>query len=199
MIGAINGILVEKSAPNILVEAYGVGYEIEVPLSSFFKLPELQQPVRLRTHLAIRDDAHTLFGFVTDEERDLFRSLIKVNGVGAKVALGILSGISVPDFSLCVQDNNVYALTRLPGIGKKTAERLIIEMRDRLPDVDSATTVSDQGMAPRPVSAREEAISALVALGYKPQDASRMADRADQDEANSEQILRAALQATLKG
>lgn len=198
MIGRLNGMIVEKKAPHLLLDVQGVGYELEVPMSTFFRLPGLNESVLLKTHLAVREDAHTLFGFLTDDERNLFRSLIKVNGVGARVALGILSGISVPDFVLCVQDNNLAMLTRLPGIGKKTAQRLVIEMRDRLPDTDAAVTSSKGVVALAAESPRDEAISALVALGFKLSDATKLADSAAGEDATSEQILRAALQSTVK-
>lgn len=198
MIGRITGKLVEKNAPYLLVDVNGVGYELEVPMSTFFSLPELNQAVQLKTHLVIREDAHSLYGFLTEAERELFRSLIKVNGVGARVALGILSGISVHDFALCVQENDLAMLTRLPGIGKKTAERLVIEMRDRLPDSDGvARTVAKSHAAAAP-SPREEAVRALIALGFKPSEAGKMADQANFEQASCEEILRAALQATVK-
>lgn len=198
MIGRLTGKIVEKKAPYLLLDVGGVGYELEVPMSTFFALPAQDQSVRLKTHLAVREDAHVLYGFLSDAERDLFRSLIRVNGVGAKVALGILSGISVDDFILCVQEKNLSTLTRLPGIGKKTAERLVIEMRDRLPASDRLDAALPGAIESRAESPKSEAISALLALGFKLPDATRLAEGANRENASSEEILRAALQATVK-
>ncbi len=198
MIGCLRGIVGEKQAPHVVIEVNGVGYDVETPMSSFFNLPASGEKVFIRTHLVVREDAHILYGFLTEQERALFRSLIKVNGVGPKVALGILSGVSVEDFCLCVSDNNVAALVRLPGIGKKTAERLMIEMRDRLPEQTKGTTKTTGGALAQKTSAVDEAISALVALGYKPQDAEKRARAVANDEASSEQIIRSALQSAVK-
>jgi Holliday junction DNA helicase RuvA len=198
MIGFLRGTVHEKQAPHVVIDVNGVGYDIETPMSSFFNLPALGEKVSIRTHLVVREDAHILYGFLTEQERALFRSLIKVNGVGPKVALGILSGVSVDDFCLWVSDNNVAALVRLPGIGKKTAERLIIDMRDRLPDQLGSATNVPSGVSVQPTSSIEEAISALVALGYKPQDAEKRARAVARDNASSEQIIRSALQSAAK-
>ena len=194
MIGFLRGQLIEKQAPFVLIDVNGVGYDVETPMSSFFNLPAVGEPVHIRTHLVIRDDAHILFGFLTEQERAMFRNLIKVNGVGPKVALGILSGISVLDFCQCVTDNNITALVRLPGIGKKTAERLIIEMRDRLPD----QVVSGESVAVQQHSPQAEAISALVALGYKQAEAEKRVKAIATDNASSEQMIRLALQSVIK-
>ena len=134
MIGRLRGILAEKKPPYLLLDVNGVGYELEAPMGTIFQLPEVGAEVTLHTHLAVRDDAHLLFAFATEAERTLFRTLIKVNGVGAKLALTILSGISADDFARCVQESDTASLVRLPGVGKKTAERLVVEMRDRLDD-----------------------------------------------------------------
>jgi len=198
MIGFLRGTVDEKQAPHVVIDVNGVGYDVETPMSSFFNLPALGEKVSIRTHLVVREDAHILYGFLTEQERALFRSLIKVNGVGPKVALGILSGVSVDDFCVWVSDNNVAALVRLPGIGKKTAERLIIDMRDRLPEETVATTSPSSGLQKQKTSAVEEAISALVALGYKPQDAEKRARAVANDDASSEQIIRSALQSAAK-
>lgn len=198
MIGFLRGTVDEKQAPHVVIDVNGVGYDIETPMSSFFNLPALGEKVSIRTHLVVREDAHILYGFLTEQERALFRSLIKVNGVGPKVALGILSGVSVDDFCLWVSDNNVAALVRLPGIGKKTAERLIIDMRDRLPEQLGSVTSVPSGVSAQPASSIEEAISALVALGYKPQDAEKRARAVASDNASSEQIIRSALQSAAK-
>ena len=166
MIGRLRGVLIHKSPPLLLLDVQGVGYEVEAPLSTFYGLGEPGTEVILLTHLIVRDDAHILFGFATDAERKLFRSLIRVSGVGAKMALGVLSGMGADDFAQCVQTGDAAALTRLPGIGKKTAERLIVEMRDRLDDVSGGGAPSLPGTG-TPANPQEEAIQALVALGYK--------------------------------
>jgi Holliday junction DNA helicase RuvA len=196
MIGFLRGILAVKKAPSLVLDVNGVGYEIDAPMSTFYKLPAVGETVKLHTHLAVREDAHTLYGFYTEAERALFRSLIKTTGVGAKLALAILSGISVDDFHRCVQANNTAMLVRLPGIGKKTAERLIIEMRDRLPDIEGeVVTVSTGGIsAPVELSPVPDAVSALVALGFKPQDANTMVRAISAEGKTSEDLIRLALQ-----
>ncbi|MCU7810337.1 MAG: Holliday junction branch migration protein RuvA [Candidatus Thiodiazotropha sp. (ex Notomyrtea botanica)] len=202
MIGRLRGEVAQKQAPHLLLDVNGVGYELEAPLSTFFNLPETGQSVMLYTHLAIRDDAHVLYAFATESERALFRSLLKVSGVGAKMALAILSGMSAEEFSRCVENEDVGSLVRLPGIGRKTAERLIVEMRDRLAkmsDLSSAITPSSTAQTGRPQTSRSDAVAALVALGYKPQDAGRMVKAVAVDEMDSEALIRAALQSTVKG
>jgi Holliday junction DNA helicase RuvA len=178
-----------------VLDVQGVGYEIEAPMTTFYNLPAIGEQVKLHTHLVVREDAHILFGFSTETDRLLFRTLIKVNGVGPKLALTILSGLSAEDFHLCISDNNVQALVRLPGIGKKTAERLIIEMRDRLPDLGSVESGQTTGNAPSSLAnnAKQEAISALIALGYKAQDAHKMVQNISADK-SCEDIIRLALQ-----
>ncbi|ORU92868.1 MAG: Holliday junction DNA helicase RuvA [Cycloclasticus sp. symbiont of Bathymodiolus heckerae] len=198
MIGFLRGTVFEKQAPQVVIDVSGVGYAVETPMSSFFNLPALGEQVMLRTHLVVREDAHILYGFLTEQERALFRSLIKVNGVGPKVALAILSGVSVDDFCLWISDNNVAALVRLPGIGKKTAERLIIDMRDRLPEQTSDSSTGSKAATTQRISPIEEAISALVALGYKQQDAEKRVRAVADDDANSEQMIRSALQSAIK-
>ena len=200
MIGQIRGILIHKQPPHLLVDVQGVAYEIEAPMTTFYKLPDTSAEVTLFTHLAIRDDAHLLFGFATHNERSLFRTLIKVNGVGAKMALTILSGMEADHFAQCIRDGDADSLVRLPGVGKKTAERLIIEMRDRLKDwelssVASSTADNAPGQAGRQP---DDAVSALVALGYKPQEASRLVYAVATDEMSSEEIIREALKASVK-
>jgi len=202
MIGRLRGEIADKQAPFLLLDVQGVGYELEVPLSTFVELPETGQPVTLHTHLAIRDDAHVLYGFRAPAERSLFRSLLKVNGVGAKMALGILSGMDAGEFAQCVQDEDLAALVRLPGIGRKTAQRLIVEMRDRLARLDlepPGATASRGAAGPaRPATPLADAVAALTALGYKPQDASRMVKAVEAPGLSSEQLIRAALQAAAK-
>jgi len=197
MIGFLRGVLAAKKAPSLLLDVNGVGYEIDAPMSTFYKLPALGETVTLHTHLAVREDAHTLYGFHTEAERALFRSLIRTTGVGAKLALAILSGISVDDFHRCVQMNDTAMLVRLPGIGKKTAERLIIEMRDRLPSASEGLVVSASTggvSAPVEVSPVPDAVSALVALGFKPQDANAMVRAIPVEGKTSEDLIRLALQ-----
>lgn len=194
MIGFLRGRLALKQPPQLLIDVGGVGYEVEAPMSTFYDLPETGAEVELLTHLVVRDDAHILFGFLTHGERRLFRDLIKVSGVGAKMALGILSGISAADFARSVRDDDTKRLTKLPGIGKKTAERLVVEMRDRLDIIDEPGTPVRPGAVPaREASPADEAFDALVALGYKPREASRMVGGVEQAGLNSEEIIRQAL------
>lgn len=193
MIGLLRGIILHKQPPSLLLDVNGVGYEIDAPMSTFYQLPADDSPVTLYTHLAIRDDAHVLFGFATSSDRTLFRALLKVNGVGGKMALAILSGMTAEEFTQCVQVGDVTALTRVPGVGKKTAERLLIEMRDRLPVIasgDGAQVV----LAQQPASPSNDALDALLALGYKPAEAQRMLKTVDQQNMNTEDIIRQALQ-----
>ena len=197
MIGRIRGVLLEASPPHLLLEVGGVGYEIETPLSTFERLPKLQSEVRLYTHVAIREDTQLLFGFLTETERRLFRALIKVNGVGARTALGVLSGTSPEEFAVWVETKDLTRLTRLPGIGKKTAERLIVELCDRITDWRPGVG----GAAPAGAAfsdAKTDAISGLVALGYKPQEASRHVQSLDTEGLSSEAIIRAVLRGQLQ-
>lgn len=202
MIGRLRGILLEKHPPTLLIEVGGVGYEVDAPMSTFYGLPTVGESVTLHTHLVVREDAQLLYGFGSLGERRLFRSLIKVNGVGPKLALTILSGISAEEFAGCVHDSDTARLTRLPGVGKKTAERLVVEMRDRLADWGGDAAPAVPGG--EPVTAAEggdpvrDAVSALTALGFKPQEASRMVRGVDCQDLSSEQIIRIALQAAAK-
>ncbi len=195
MIGRLAGVLLEKRPPFLLIDVGGVGYEVEAPLSTFYDLPQTGEPLVLYTHLAVREDAHLLFGFASDAERRLFRELIKISGVGAKVALAILSGMSASEFATCVQAGDVKALTRMPGIGKKTAERLIVEMRDRLDkalaggDVSLPNTASPAAAA----CAGDEAQAALIALGYKPAEAARLIGAVGGQAQTTEELIRLAL------
>ena len=197
MIGFLRGVLVAKKAPSLLLDVHGVGYEIDAPMSTFFKLPTVGEEVSLHTHMAVREDAHTLYGFLTESERALFRSLIKVSGVGAKLALGVLSGLSVDEFHRCIQSGNTAVLVKLPGIGKKTAERLVIEMRDRLPETDGGSVVvtGAGGVSVlREDSPVADAVSALVSLGFRPQDANAMVRGIPAEGKSSEDLIRLALQ-----
>ena len=201
MIGQLRGKLIHKQPPHLLIDVQGVGYEIEAPMTTFYNLPATGEEILIYTHLVVRDDAHLLFGFASTSERHMFRTLIKINGVGAKMALTILSGIETDDFARCIQENDSVRLTRLPGVGKKTAERLIIEMRDRLKDWDnkdaiSATIQNTPGEDNRNHTA--DAISALISLGYKPQEASRFVHIVATEAMESEEIIREALKASVK-
>ena len=202
MIGRLRGLLVWKQPPGLMIDAHGVGYELEASMNTFQSLPELGAEVALFTHLAVREDAHALYGFASTAERGLFRNLIRVTGVGPRLALLILSGMSVDAFGRCVRENDATALTRLPGIGKKTAERLIIEMRDRIGGLGAhpAAIVLPGGHAAAAADAlpREDAISALVALGYKLPEASRMVQSLDTEGLTSEAIIRLALQSSVR-
>jgi Holliday junction DNA helicase RuvA len=198
MIGFLRGVLVAKKPPALLLDVRGVGYEVDAPMSTFYKLPDLGEEVFLYTHLAIREDAHSLFGFVSEAERALFRTLIKVNGVGAKLALGILSGLSAEEFHRCVEYQDTARLVRLPGVGKKTAERLIIELRDRLPELGSVT-LPGAGTLPMPAaSPADDAVSALIALGFKPPEAGALVRKIPVEGKSSEEIIRLALQSAAK-
>ena len=201
MIGCLRGRLIQKQAPWLLIDVQGVGYEVEAPMTTIYRLPELNEEVLLYTHLVVRDDAHLLFAFAEEEERLLFRTLLKVNGVGAKMALAILSGMEADEFAQCIRDGDDTRLTRLPGVGKKTAERLIIEMRDRLKDWKStaASSPAASSMSAREKSdPHEEALSALIALGYKPQEASKFVLAVDGEGLSSEEIIRSALKASVR-
>ena len=195
MIGRLRGIILEKQAPDLVIDVQGVGYEVAAPMSTFINLPALNEEVSLFTHLVVREDAQLLYGFSTIRERLLFRSLLKVNGVGAKLALTILSGSDVDDFSRSVQEGDAASLTRLPGVGKKTAERLIIEMRDRLKDISGAMGLKPVASAAAKLAgAKDEAAEALVSLGYKPAEAEKMIRSLDTDGLSTEQIIKLALQ-----
>lgn len=200
MIGSLRGTLAAKQPPQLLLEVGGIGYEIEAPMSTFYELPAVGAEVRLLTHLVVREDAQVLYGFAREEERRMFRLLLKVSGVGPKIALAILSGSSADAFAACIAAGDTAALTRIPGVGRKTAERLIVELKDRVAGGGEAiaTTLSGgSGGGPR-----GEAISALVALGYRPAEASAMVDVAEADEdgaaASTESLIRRALQSAAR-
>ncbi|MEE4379166.1 MAG: Holliday junction branch migration protein RuvA [Candidatus Competibacteraceae bacterium] len=203
MIGRLRGVLAVKQPPYLMIEVQGVGYDLEASLTTFQNLPGVGEEITLYTHFAVRDDAHALYGFASLTERVMFRNLIKVSGIGAKLALLILSGMTVDAFASCVQEGNAVALTRLPGVGKKTAERLIVEMRDRIANMDltdsNRSAQRSDGIA-TPVTSNplEDAVSALTALGYKPVDAVRMVNALNTEELSSEQIIRLALQAAVR-
>jgi holliday junction DNA helicase RuvA len=199
MIGRLAGRIISKQAPVVILDVNGVGYEVDVPMSTFYVLPEAGEPVVLLIHTHVREDAIHLYGFATAAERVLFRSLIKVSGIGARLALTILSGIEVAAFVRCVQAADESTLVRLPGVGKKTAQRLLVEMKDKLDDIPAGLVVTA-----RPLSAAgtpvEEAVTALIALGYKPVDASRMVTAVERsgDVSSTEELIRMALKAAMK-
>jgi len=199
MIGRLSGSLLEKKPPQILIDVQGVGYDVSASMNTIYQLPELGAMVTLHTHFVVREDAQLLYGFHSEEERALFRLLIKVNGVGPKLAITILSSIEPQQFVRCVHAQDTLSLVKLPGIGKKTAERLVVEMRDRLKNWQQATvTMSPNGIdAPSQLIARpsatQDAVSALEALGYKPLEASKAIARVNSDDMSSEQLIREAL------
>lgn len=206
MIGRIRGTLAEKQPPEILVDVAGVGYEIHMPMTSFYQLPAVGEEVVVYTHFVVREDAQLLFGFADKMERGLFRELIKANGVGPKLGLAILSGMSAGQFLASVQNEDVSALVSLPGIGKKTAERLVVELKDRLAKFGKTQSI----VMPPPTSdllsgnsivasndAREEAQSALISLGYKPAQASKLVDSVYKEGMESEALIREALKAAI--
>ena len=191
MIGSLRGRLTAKQAPVIIVECGGVGYEIETPMSTFLELPPVGEELFLHTHLVIRENAHSLFGFATGDEKGLFRTLLSVSGVGAKLGLAILSGMTVADFERCVQLEDAAMLVKIPGVGKKTAERLIIEMRDKF---DKAPmTISAAGAGRGVADSRTEAVDALVSLGYKPAEVKRLLATIEVQDKSAEDIIRLAL------
>lgn len=198
MIGQVQGILLEKQPPQLMVNVNGLGYEIDAPMSTFYQLPDVGQPVKLFTHFVVREDAQQLYGFYTRDERTLFRTLLKVNGVGPRMGLTILSSVAPDEFVRCVLNNDTASLVRLPGIGKKTAERLVIEMRDKLSDWYKNEITQQPGIAPAPEhglrhQSLQDAIAALVSLGYKPQEANRTVTKVDDGQSNSEELIRRAL------
>jgi Holliday junction DNA helicase RuvA len=197
MIARLAGTLLSIQPPHMVIDVAGVGYEVEAPLPVFYDLPAIGQPVVILTHLSVKEDSHTLYGFASEAERTLFRQLLKISGIGAKLALSILSGASSQDLSRYVAERDTAALTRVPGIGKKTAERIIIELRDKL-DILSVGPAPGAGGGQLPAgSAVGEATNALVALGYKPQEAGRMVRGVAQPDMSVEEIIRLALQSTV--
>lgn len=201
MIGQIRGILIEKKPPEILVDVGGLSYELQIPMSTVYQLPEVGSELRLHTHFVVREDAQLLYGFYDLKGKTLFRALIRVNGVGPKMALAILSGMAADEFARTVRENDVAAMTRMPGIGSKTAERLIVEMRDRLTEWDDAEATAALPGATQSTSAMgKEAETALIALGYKPQQAARSVAivlKSDPEVPDSESLIRLALKGML--
>ena len=191
MIGSIKGVILLKQAPQVLVDCNGVGYEIETPMTTFIELPEIGSQISFFTHLQVRDDAHIIYGFKHLDERSLFRTLLKVNGVGAKLALAILSAMTVHDFERCVTTEDSDTLVKIPGVGKKTAERLVIEMRDRLIDVTNTSSMEPNKVKSN--NAKEEAFDALLALGYKLSEVKKIMSSIKVGNEKSEDIIRKAL------
>ncbi len=194
MIGRLHGVLLRKEPPALLVDAGGVGYELEAPMTTFYELPAVGEKVTLYTHLVVREDAHLLYGFAREAQRRLFRELLKVNGVGPRVALAVLSGLSDEEFFHCIADEDVARLTKVPGIGRKTAERLIIEMRGKLPtEMSMAMPSAANPRSTTPADPISEAVSALVSLGYKANEASRAIRGVATQGLSAEEIIRQAL------
>ncbi|MFD2189929.1 Holliday junction branch migration protein RuvA [Pistricoccus aurantiacus] len=202
MIGRLRGTLLEKQPPWLVIDVGGVGYELEASMTTLLALPAPSEQVQLYTHLTVREDAHLLYGFAREKERALFRALIKVNGIGPKLALAILSGMEEELFIRCVLEDDVKALTRLPGVGKKTAERLVIEMRDRFPHWSQpgleSQDVMTSGSLSMPQDPRQDAEAALISLGYKPTEASRMLSGLEEG-LSTEALIKAALTRKLAG
>jgi holliday junction DNA helicase RuvA len=196
MIGSLRGRITSKTPPQLTVEVGGIGYELEAPMSTFFHLPAAGEEVKLLTHFVVREDAQLLYGFATEDERRLFRNLLKVSGIGPKIGLALLSGISVEAFSTCVKNQDVGALIRVPGIGRKTAERLLIEMKDRI--VQTTGTPADATVVQPDASPESEAFGALVALGYRAAEATRLLKTAGPGTHSTEELIRRALQAAAR-
>lgn len=198
MIGRLRGTLVSKRPPWLMIEVGGVGYELEAPMSTIYDLPVLGKEVILLTHYAVKEDSVALYGFMRESERALFRQLLKISGIGAKIALAVLSGVSSDDFARLVHAGDVVALTKIPGIGKKTAERIIVELRDRLDGLSNLPGTSAQGGG-TPLDAAGEAAVALAQLGYKPVEVSRLVQKVAAAGDDAEAIIRKALRAALGG
>ena len=199
MIGRLKGTVLTKQPPLLIIDIHGVGYEVYAPMSTFYQLPELKQETVLLTHLVTREDAQLLYGFITEHERELFRALIKVNGVGPKLALTILSGMEPDAFVRCVQNGDIASLTRVPGVGKKTAERLVIEMRDALTKWQHANEQLTNDLPQANGSHKQDAISALTTLGYKANDAKKAIEKVFQPQLSAEEMIRVALQQMVAG
>ncbi|BAU76070.1 Holliday junction branch migration protein RuvA [Metapseudomonas furukawaii] len=197
MIGRLRGNLAEKQPPHLILDVNGVGYELEVPMTTLYRLPSVGEPVTLHTHLVVREDAHLLYGFFEKRERELFRELIRLNGVGPKLALALMSGLEVDELVRCVQAQDTSTLVKIPGVGKKTAERLLVELKDRFKAWESMPTIATLVVEPRAgaaaPSAENDALAALVALGFKPQEASRAVSAVREEGLSSEEMIRRAL------
>jgi holliday junction DNA helicase RuvA len=197
MISRLRGILLHKQPPHLLLDVGGVGYELDAPMSTFYDLPEVGKEVVLHTHLSIKEDAHSLYGFGTESDRALFRTLLKITGVGAKTALAVLSGASADEFAGLIQRADITALTRIPGVGKKTAERMIVELKDKLGSFNTATSAVGRLGVPVAQDPLTEASIALTALGYKPNEVQALLKKIDTKDLSAEALIRRALQAAL--
>ncbi|ACH66376.1 Holliday junction branch migration protein RuvA [Aliivibrio fischeri] len=207
MIGRLRGNLLEKQPPELLIEVSGIGYEVQMPMSCFYELPEVGSEAIIYTHYVVREDAQLLYGFNTKNERALFREVIKANGVGPKLGLAILSGMTAAQFVQSVEREDISTLVKLPGVGKKTAERLVVEMKDRLkgwgagdlftPATDAAPMDDGSEFITSPQSAVDEAVSALIALGYKPQQASKTVSQVAKPDMTSEVLIRESLKSMI--
>jgi Holliday junction DNA helicase RuvA len=197
VIGRLRGTLAEKQPPHVIIDINGLGYELEVPMTTLYRLPSVGEPLTLHTHLVVREDAHLLYGFFEKRERELFRELIRLNGVGPKLALALMSGLEVDELVRCVQAQDTSVLVRIPGVGKKTAERLLVELKDRFKAWEVVPGMSPLAVEPRVggavSSAESDAVSALISLGYKPQEASRAVSAIKADGLSSEDMIRRAL------
>ena len=189
MIGSVRGRITLKTPPQLMVEVAGIGYELEAPMSTFYRLPDTGRELMLVTHLVVREDAHALYGFFTEAERALFRSLLKISGVGPRIALGVLSGMTVEGFYQCIRDQNVASLVKIPGVGQKTAELLLLKMKDRLPE----SLETERAAIPARSKAEGEASGALIALGYKPGEVIKMLKDLDGVTLTTEEMIREAL------
>ena len=198
MIGRLRGILLQKQPPHLLVDVQGVAYEVDAPMSTFYDLPEVGKEVVLHTHLAIKEDAHSLYGFGSESDRALFRTLLKITGVGAKLALAVLSGASVAEFTRLIQTADVVSLTRIPGVGKKTAERMIVELKDKLGSFSGAGVITQRTGAAVAADPLTEATVALASLGYKPIEVQALLKKVDATGLSAEELIRCALQAALR-
>lgn len=201
MIGRLHGKILEKSPPEMVLDVQGVGYELLLPMTSFYNLPAINEEVTIFTHLVVREDAHLLFGFAQKQDRTLFRELIKTNGVGPKLALAILSAMSVSQFATAVEQEELAKLTKIPGIGRKTAERLLVELKGKFKGMAQSDFFvepsSEQIITSESVEPAEEAVEALIALGYKPTDAEKMVKKVNKAGLSSEQLIREALKNAL--
>lgn len=196
MIGRLRGTLAEKQPPHLILDVNGVGYELEVPMTTLYRLPSTGEPVTLHTHLVVREDAHLLYGFFEKRERELFRELIRLNGVGPKLALALMSGLEVDELVRCVQAQDTSTLVKIPGVGKKTAERLLVELKDRFKAWETMPSISTLMVEPLKAaasSAENDALSALISLGFKPQEASRAVAAIKEEGLSSEELIRRAL------
>ncbi|MGA6105263.1 Holliday junction branch migration protein RuvA [Pseudomonas solani] len=196
MIGRLRGTLAEKQPPHLILDVNGVGYELEVPMTTLYRLPSTGEPVTLHTHLVVREDAHLLYGFFEKRERELFRELIRLNGVGPKLALALMSGLEVDELVRCVQAQDTSTLVKIPGVGKKTAERLLVELKDRFKAWETMSSISTLVVEPLKAaasSAENDALSALISLGFKPQEASRAVAAIKEEGLSSEELIRRAL------